>query len=80
MNFMDAVLLIWERHRRRGPMASGLSLFRATNLLFILTGSVSYQVLEGEGKAIIIVGDATETVDKLYPYYRLIEGGFEPVV
>ena len=29
---------------------------------------------------LIVVGDATETVDTLYPYYRLIEGGFQPVV
>ena len=32
------------------------------------------------GKVLIIIGDASETVDTLYPYYRLIEGGFEPVV
>ena len=31
-------------------------------------------------KVRIIVGDATETVDTLYPYYRLQEDGFEPVV
>lgn len=31
-------------------------------------------------KVLIIVGDATETVDTLYPYYRLIEARFEPVV
>jgi len=31
-------------------------------------------------KVLVIVGDATETVDTLYPYYRLQEGGFEPVV
>ena len=31
-------------------------------------------------KVLIIVGDATETVDTLYPYYRLIEGGYEPVI
>ncbi|HUT23098.1 MAG TPA: DJ-1/PfpI family protein [Sumerlaeia bacterium] len=31
-------------------------------------------------KALIIVGDATETVDTLYPYYRLQEDDFEPVV
>ena len=31
-------------------------------------------------KVLIIVGDATETVDTLYPYFRLIEGGYEPVV
>lgn len=31
-------------------------------------------------KVLIIVGDATETVDTLYPFYRLIEAGFEPVV
>ena len=31
-------------------------------------------------KVLIIVGDASETVDTLYPYYRLQESGFEPVV
>ena len=31
-------------------------------------------------KVLIIVGDAIETVDTLYPYYRLQEDGFEPVV
>ncbi len=33
-----------------------------------------------EPKALIVVGDATETVDTLYPYYRLIESGIRPVV
>ena len=32
------------------------------------------------GEALIVVGDATETVDTLYPYYRLIEAGIRPVV
>ena len=31
-------------------------------------------------KVLIIIGDASETVDTMYPYFRLIEGGFEPVV
>lgn len=31
-------------------------------------------------EVLIIVGDATETVDTLYPYYRLIEAGFRPIV
>jgi protease I len=31
-------------------------------------------------KVLIIVGEATETVDTLYPYYRLQEDVFEPVV
>jgi len=31
-------------------------------------------------RVLIIVGDASETVDTLYPYYRLQEDGFEPVV
>ena len=31
-------------------------------------------------KVLIIVGDATETVDTLYPYFRLQEAGFQPVV
>ncbi|MDA1222814.1 MAG: DJ-1/PfpI family protein [Planctomycetota bacterium] len=29
---------------------------------------------------LIIVGDASETVDTLYPYHRLIEAGYRPVV
>ncbi len=29
---------------------------------------------------LIIVGDATETLDTMYPYYRLQEAGFLPVV
>ena len=33
-----------------------------------------------ESKVLIIVGDASETVDTLYPYYRLQEDGFNPVV
>jgi protease I len=31
-------------------------------------------------KVLIIVGDASETVDTLYPYFRLQEAGFVPVV
>ena len=31
-------------------------------------------------KVLFIIGDATETVDTLYPYYRVQEEGFEPVV
>src|SRR4051812_28921280 len=31
-------------------------------------------------KVLIIIGDATETVDTLYPFYRLREGGYTPVV
>lgn len=33
-----------------------------------------------QGKALIVVGDASETLDTLYPYYRLIEAGIQPVV
>ncbi len=31
-------------------------------------------------KVLIIVGDASETLDTMYPYYRLQEAGFQPVV
>lgn len=31
-------------------------------------------------KVLIIVGDASETMDTMYPYYRLQEAGFQPVV
>ncbi len=33
-----------------------------------------------KGKVLIIVGDATETVDTLYPFYRVIEAGMTPIV
>ena len=33
-----------------------------------------------KGKVLIVIGDASETMDTMYPYYRLIEAGFEPVV
>jgi len=36
--------------------------------------------LESEHKVLIVIGDATETVDTLYPFYRLIESGFQPIV
>ncbi len=31
-------------------------------------------------KVLIIIGDASETVDTLYPYFRVEEAGFEPIV
>ena len=31
-------------------------------------------------QVLIIVGDASETLDTMYPYYRLQEAGFEPIV
>lgn len=31
-------------------------------------------------KVLIIIGDASETLDTMYPFYRLIEAGFQPVV
>ena len=33
-----------------------------------------------ESKVLIIVGDASETLDTMYPFYRLQEDGFVPVV
>ena len=35
---------------------------------------------DSQDKVLVIVGDASETVDTLYPYYRLQEAGFLPVV
>lgn len=35
---------------------------------------------EKNGKVLIIIGDASETVDTLYPFYRVMEEGIEPVV
>ena len=31
-------------------------------------------------KVLMIIGDAAETLDTFYPYYRLQEDGFEPVI
>lgn len=36
--------------------------------------------MQNEWPVLIIVGDATETLDTMYPYYRLQEAGFKPVV
>jgi hypothetical protein len=33
-----------------------------------------------KGKVLIVIGDATETVDTLYPFDRLIESGHQPVI
>ena len=33
-----------------------------------------------DSKVLIIIGDASETLDTLYPFYRLQEDGFTPVV
>ena len=32
------------------------------------------------GEVLIVIGDASETVDTLYPYFRLQEAGFQPHV
>jgi protease I len=31
-------------------------------------------------KVLIVIGDASEVLDTLYPYYRLQEAGFQPVI
>jgi len=31
-------------------------------------------------KVLIVIGDATEMLDTMYPYYRLQEAGFEPII
>lgn len=31
-------------------------------------------------QVLVVVGDASETLDTMYPYYRLQEAGFQPVV
>ncbi|MEO1018689.1 MAG: DJ-1/PfpI family protein [Pseudomonadota bacterium] len=36
--------------------------------------------MSSRDKVLIIIGDAVETVDTLYPYFRLQEEGYEPVV
>jgi protease I len=36
--------------------------------------------MSARNQVLIIIGDATETLDTMYPFYRLIEAGFVPVV
>ena len=36
--------------------------------------------LEDRGEVLIAIGDATETMDTMYPYYRLQESNFRPVI
>ena len=45
-----------------------------------MTATPSDRMTSETNKVLIIVGDASETVDTLYPYYRLQEDGFVPVV
>ena len=35
---------------------------------------------ESKGKVLIVIGDASETLDTMYPFYRLQEAGFQPIV
>ena len=35
---------------------------------------------KNKGQVLIVIGDASEVLDTMYPYYRLIESGFQPVV
>ena len=52
--------------------------------LLCLIGSrlfaVENQQFGDTNKVLLIIGDATETMDTLYPYYRLAEAGFKVVV
>lgn len=52
--------------------------------LLCLIGSRSFAVGNQQSgdtnKVLLIIGDATETMDTLYPYYRLAEAGFKVVV
>jgi len=34
--------------------------------------------MQKKPKVLIIFGDASETIDSMYPYFRLIEGGYDP--
>lgn len=36
--------------------------------------------LNTEHKVLIVIGDAAEVLDTMYPYYRLIEAGFQPMI
>ncbi len=52
-----------------------------TGLVLISTASASFaQVVTPKGKILMPVGDATEVVDTLYPFFRLQEEGYEVVV
>ena len=38
------------------------------------------QAENSAGDVLIVIGDASETVDTLYPYFRLQESGFRPYI
>jgi protease I len=46
------------------------------HLIFRHKGSLN----SDKSKVLIIFGDASETIDTMSPYIRLIEGGLEPVM
>ena len=51
-----------------------------TAFLFALVTSATAADTKKRGKVLMPIGDATETMDTLYPFFRLAEEGFEVVV
>jgi protease I len=52
----------------------------AAALLFTVVASASAADAKKRGKVLMPIGDATETMDTLYPFFRLAEEGYEVVV
>lgn len=61
-------------------IAGGAAVLAMTPLAANAADEIPWEGPAMSNKVLIVVGDATETVDTLYPYFRLIEGGYEPVV
>ena len=59
-----------------------LSLIPLLAIAISLTDATSIWAADGKkiGKVLMPIGDATETMDTLYPFFRLAEEGYEVVV
>ncbi len=60
--------------RQAGLGVAGAAALGAT------AGSASAASKSGKGKVLLVIGDASETIDTLYPFFRVPEDGFEIVV
>jgi protease I len=69
----------WQNHCRDGCAKQHLDAIVKSKSQ-VSNSQLHHSNLMPEAKVLLIVGDATETVDTLYPFYRLIEGGYKPVV
>jgi protease I len=78
--FVDRTPLTWKAPPHESPRPPLGLLAPPTTLCTVIMNDPLPRNGQPRPAVLLIVGDASETLDTLYPYYRLQEAGFEPVV